>query len=263
LLTSTSVFQSASVAGLTQQLFQPCGKPRTLAVIQKDSMKSIFTFLSLLTLVSCHQTETKKVIEKFDNGKDGIVLYYKDSSDTLNYRKEAFYKSGEKYYVGQVTNGKKDGIWIWWYTNGNKKDQCKYLVGFYVDTVFHWCDNGQLKQIEIVKAQNVGQDDCCNCNGKIIRYYENGKIKEQFTNLGNLTQDTSKSWFDNGQLEYYAYFKNGKEEGNSEWFYSNGAKKTKGQYIKGLLEGDVFHWDSLGKVTAVETYKNGQIIHER
>ena len=33
LLFSTSVFQSASVAGRTQQLFQPCGKPRTLAVI--------------------------------------------------------------------------------------------------------------------------------------------------------------------------------------------------------------------------------------
>ena len=33
MLTSTSVFQSASVAGLTQQQFQPCGKPRTLAAI--------------------------------------------------------------------------------------------------------------------------------------------------------------------------------------------------------------------------------------
>ena len=31
MLTSTSVFQSASVAGRTQQLFQPCGKPQTLA----------------------------------------------------------------------------------------------------------------------------------------------------------------------------------------------------------------------------------------
>ncbi len=31
MLTSSLVFQSASVAGRTQQLFQPCGKPRTLA----------------------------------------------------------------------------------------------------------------------------------------------------------------------------------------------------------------------------------------
>jgi hypothetical protein len=30
MLTSTSVFPSASVAGQTQQQFQPCGKPRTL-----------------------------------------------------------------------------------------------------------------------------------------------------------------------------------------------------------------------------------------
>jgi hypothetical protein len=35
LLTSSSVFQSASVAGRTQQQFQPCGKPRPLAVIME------------------------------------------------------------------------------------------------------------------------------------------------------------------------------------------------------------------------------------
>ncbi len=39
MLISTSFFQSASVAGRTQQQFQPCGKPRTLAAIKMNLLK--------------------------------------------------------------------------------------------------------------------------------------------------------------------------------------------------------------------------------
>ena len=37
------------------------------------------------------------------------VRYYKKKRDTLNYRKEAFYETGEPDYIGHIVNGKKEG----------------------------------------------------------------------------------------------------------------------------------------------------------
>jgi len=54
LLSSTLVFQSASVAGRTQQLFQPCGKPRTLPAMpigHTTKFKSMTRQIFLLTLL--------------------------------------------------------------------------------------------------------------------------------------------------------------------------------------------------------------------
>src|SRR6185436_17857696 len=148
-----------------------------LAAIHNDTMRYYIALLTLL-LFGCGNTETKKVIEKFDNGKDAIVYFYKDDDDTLTYRKDVFYESGKQKYFGYISKGTKDGVWTWWYENGNKKDQCKYANGFYVDTIYHWNENGRIKEIEIVKANTVRDDEPFNCNGTFIYYYENGNPKE-------------------------------------------------------------------------------------
>jgi len=44
LLASSSVFQSASVAGQTQQQSQPCGKPRTLTASQPRAQSRAIIF---------------------------------------------------------------------------------------------------------------------------------------------------------------------------------------------------------------------------
>ena len=118
----------------------------------------------------------------------------------------------------------------------------------------------QLKQIEIVAGRTVRTDGCCNCNGTIIRYYENGKPKELFTKIDDIYQDTAKTWYENGQLEWYAFYKSGKEEGLSETYYSNGKMEKSGTLQNGLIEGAVTKWDSLGNISSVTKYIAGQII---
>ena len=224
-------------------------------------MKQITIILTFFILCSCGQTETKNIISTFKNGRPEIVKYFPDKNDTLTYRKEVFYESGKQDYIGYLDSGTKDSVWTWWYENGNKKDQCKYVDGYYVDTVYHWYESGQLKQIEVVAGRTVRTDGCCNCNGTIIRYYENGKPKELFTNINDIYQDTAKTWYENGQLEWYAFYKNGKEEGLSETYYSNGKMEKSGTLQNGLTEGDVTKWDSLGNIISVTKYIAGQIIN--
>jgi antitoxin component YwqK of YwqJK toxin-antitoxin module len=88
-------------------------------------------------------------------------------------------------------------------------------------------------------------------------------MKEKLQRSNNLRQDTARSWYDNGQLEYWAFFKNGKEQGVSEWYYRNGKRMSKGLFLNGKLDGDVYHWDSLGRVTFITTYRIGELINER
>ena len=184
-------------------------------------------------------------MEKYENGQEKLVRYYKANTDTLNYREEKFYVTGERESIGQiVSTEKEDGVWIWWYKNGMKKDQCKYSHGINVDTIYHWYENGQLRQLEIINDHGKRTDNCCNCNGTIIRYNEDGKLIEQFTNIdgkrngvviryvkGNYRMETYKNDTLNGPtIEHYdmtdttqnttikGQYKNGKETGIWKWY---------------------------------------------
>lgn len=222
--------------------------------------KGMFFILPLLFLLGCKHPGTRRIASTFLNGRVAEYRYYNDPDDTFTYRKEAFYNNGAKGYIGKVVKGKKSGLWIWWYPNGIKKDQCKYADGFEIDTVYHWYETGVMKQIEIVYPGKHMVDSCGGCNATIIRYYENGNKKEMFTKIDEIPQDSSEHWYENGQLETYTFYKDGKEEGISESFYSNGQKSDSGRLVNGLMDGKVVQWDSLGKITSTTNYKMGKVI---
>jgi antitoxin component YwqK of YwqJK toxin-antitoxin module len=233
-----------------------------LGAIYQYTMKLISTLLLILLLIGCGQSETKK--EFYYDGTKLIqeIRYYKNPNDSLTFRKEDFYKSGNKFYTGQLINATKDGKWTWWYENGNKKDECKYADGFYVDTVYHWYESGELKQIEIVVVRTVRRDDCCNCNGTIIRYDENGKLKEKFTSLDDKLQGTYTTYDANGSWNVKTYKDDTLSGPTIEHIIDSAGLHTiiVGQYQNGKETGlwKWFNKDSILTQTAV--YKNGEVL---
>lgn len=101
MLTSASVFQSASVAGRTQQLFQPCGKPRTLCAMRKRHLKQmrllITTWFCLLFLCSAKAQESKQSQESPNDYFNNFQKY----SDTQPNADSAF------YYVRKLASNDK------------------------------------------------------------------------------------------------------------------------------------------------------------
>lgn len=144
------------------------------------------------------ETKTEKVDSRYEDGKPKIIFIYQDESDSLNCQKKMLYNSGKINYLGQFVDGRKSGTWIWWYENGNKKDQCKYKEGAYIDTVYHWYESGQIKQIEILANKKIVDNGCSSCNGTIIRYFENGKLKEKFTSDGGSFEGSYIHFEENG-----------------------------------------------------------------
>ena len=245
-------------------------------------MKQIIIILTLSLLFGCGQTETKKVVTTYKNGKPEVVNYLPDKDDTLTYRKEVFYESGKQNYIGHIVKGTKDGIWTWWYENGNKKDQCKYEDGFYVDTVYHWYESGQLKQMEIVAGRTVRTDGCCNCNGTILRYYENGNLKEKFTSLDDKFQGTYESYDEDGSWKVKTYhndtldgptnehlidsgkvvivvgqYQKGKETGLWKWFDKDSILYQSAIYDNGVYNGEYLKYYPSGQLKEKATLLNG------
>lgn len=246
-------------------------------------MRKFIVFILIISIFSCKHSETKKIISYYNNGQPKIVKYFKNKDDSLTYRKEVFYKSGKQFYIGYIDKGTKVDDWIWWYENGNKKDQCKYENGFYVDTVFHWYENGQLRQIEILGKRKVRTDGCCDCDGTIIRWYANGKLKEIFTSYNDKFEGVHETFEENGSWKIRTYhndilngpasehfidstgnvtivigqYENGKESGLWKWFDKDSILSQTALYVNGKTNGEYIKYYPNGKMKEKGTLVNG------
>ena len=86
-------------------------------------------------------------------------------------------KSIKEYYSencikaeGWIENGKKEGLWIFYYPNGKKDKEINYKLGIENGIWLMWHENGNL----FIEQSKVNGKT----NGLWKEYYENGKIKE-------------------------------------------------------------------------------------
>jgi antitoxin component YwqK of YwqJK toxin-antitoxin module len=248
-------------------------------------MKQIIIILTLFIWIGCGQNETKKIVTTYKNGKPEIVKYFQDKNDTLTYRKEVFYESGKQDYIGQVVKGTKEGVWTWWFENGNKKDQCKYLNGKEIDTIFHWYENGQLKRLDILRQGKVSEGNSCTicCNTTTIRYYENGKLQETFTKVDDMFQGINASYGADGSSRIVTYkndslwgpstehlidsnkviivvgqYENGKETGLWKWFDKDSILYQTAVYENGVYNGQYLKYYPSGQIKEKATLVNGE-----
>lgn len=233
-----------------------------------------------IALLSCKE-EIEKVVEKYENGKPKIIFILQNENDSLNYQKKVLYNSGKVNYLGQYIDGNKSGVWTWWYENGNKKDQCKYDDGSRIDTVFHWYESGRLKQIQILPGEKIPEDKCCDCNGTIIQYFDNGEwniktykndslngptVEHNIDSGGNVVIAVGQyrndketgfwQWFDKDSvLTQTAYYENGVTSGLHRTYHSNGTIASEGFLKNGQYHGLVIYYDNRGKIVNKKYYK--------
>ena len=102
------------------------------------------------------------------------------------------YESGQKHTKGYLTNGREDGIWTWWYENGQKEKEVDYFDGKTLDVLYKkWDDNGQ-------KEEGTLKDG--KLDGFVTEWYENGQKKyETIYKNGNLI--SKKEWNEDGSVK--------------------------------------------------------------
>ena len=178
-----------------------------------------------------------------------------------------YLSNGQYYSQGDIKEGLRDGVWNFWYENGQIKSEGYYENG-QIRSEKHYKD-GELDGVHTEWYENGQKESEANyknnkLNGKFNVWYENGQKKL----VGNTRDDQYDGkqtiWHANGQMEGVANFKNGKQDGeNTEW-YENGQKKLEEIWKDGKLEVKlVFENDKLVGKTKYSYYPNGQIWSEK
>lgn len=74
--------------------------------------------------------------------------------------------------------------------------------------------------------------------GEIKEFYDNGQIMYQFFYKDGKQDCKQKEYFENGQLMNQFFYKNGKKEGKQKGWYDDGRVRYEEHYKDGILDGE-------------------------
>jgi len=128
-----------------------------------DMSKFFILFLFISSLSFAQTTVPLSKLEKNDN------LYYLKGSDKL-YTGSVLskFKNHRVALTGKVVKGKAEGLWVWYYSNGNKKRSTVFVHGIKNGKTIYYYKNGQKRsEMDFVNDKNTHQTTW-NEQGKVI-----------------------------------------------------------------------------------------------
>ena len=184
-------------------------------------MRHLLTILTLTLLFSC-KTEYRKVIDSYPNGKVKTENIYPDKNDKLKYTIIKYFEDGQISFKGIVENKKFVDLKLNYFENGNSKQ---------VDSIIKPCD----------------LDFCC-CDGKVLKYYSNGKLDQTFENRNGVANGVV-TLYDNdssGKIVSIFNYKNDKKNGNFKTYYETGKLYKTGTYNNDTLVDHIYYFEENG-----------------
>ena len=164
---------------------------------------------------------------KLDRKLEGSFKNGKEEGDWVSY-----YSNGQLWYKGNYKNGKKEGDWVWYHDNGQLDYKGNYKNGKKEGAWVSYYDNGQLD--DKGKYKNGKQE------GAWVRYHYNGQLRVKANN------------------------KNGKKEGDWVWYHDNGQLAQTSTFVNDKVEGRQSSYNRYGTVNKEWTgiFKNGKKISD-
>lgn len=130
--------------------------------------------------------------------------------------------------TGEFVNNKRDGLWIKYYKNGNRKNEVTY-------------ENGKPK-------------------GPARFYYENGNIQEEGNWQVKYWVGDYRYYHENGILSYEFHFdQQGSRTGEQNYYFETGDLMITGKWNQGKEDGVVTEYYEDGSIKVERNYTNGEI----
>lgn len=182
-----------------------------------------------------------------------------------------------------ISQGKKHGEWKEYYENGILKSKYNYFCGLRQGNFFHYRENGTLYWIDFYTAdKEMGTQEFYE-NGLLsltssysyeysehdghdlkttveTEYYEDGslKIQRKIQELKDeVEKENFKEYYSNGFLKTETEINNLDKDGIHREFYENGNTKYEGVFKNGEPIDKHYYYNYEGKVTKIETWKDG------
>lgn len=225
--------------------------------------------------------------EYFESGELKILGFFKNCNYQTN--RTGIYKmgcgTGKK---NSIRNGKRHGIWKWFYKNGKIKSLTNYHCDFVQGTSFSYYENGKIETVEFYSGDEILTSQYFNENGileeytfytyeynkkesrtlkttKKFIYYEDGKLKSKqqiIEKPKNIEIEIYNEYFKNGFLKIEAEYENDEKNGIYREYYENGNVKYEGFYKKGIPVKKHYFYKENGKLLKIEIWKKGKKVNK-
>jgi len=174
-----------------------------------------FVFLSFVKAQSYEifEGDTVNVIDK-NNFKQGYWIKHKPFCE-------------EKIQEGNYVDGKREGLWKSYYSDGSLKSEITYRHG--------------------------------EKYGKAKTYFENGNTAEEGVWLIDKWVNKYKAYYRNGKLSYvWNYNEYGTRSGYQQYFYENGNIKIEGKWLDGKENGVIREYYPDGSLRSEKVFSKGK-----
>ncbi|UCC95222.1 MAG: tetratricopeptide repeat protein [Candidatus Omnitrophota bacterium] len=186
---------------------------------------------------------------------------------------------GNKLVEGTWRVGKKQGHFIWYYTDGTVKSEADYRDNKFHGKYTNYYPNGA------IKAQGTYANG--RLEGVRMSYHGNGRIKEKgnyrdgrktgiFISYDSVRGHKTKEmnyangklegecrwYYDNGRLMEKSMFKGGVRHGMHRKYYENGRVQQEGPFADGLEHGTMVLYKQDGSVKKRIIFKEGKRIKD-
>jgi len=159
------------------------------------------------------------------------------------------YPNGKIKYSFEMSNGKRNGPWKWFYENGKLQAKGAFKDGKREGFLKSFHPNGVLAEEEHYVAGNL--------EGTNKTYFENGRLRRESTYKDDKTQGPFKAYYENGQLHFQGNYESGKMQGTLKAFYKNGALKAEATYVNDKWNGPSKEFYKNGATLSQATFVNG------
>lgn len=108
--------------------------------------KNLFLLITLLMIFACSSEKMN-----FNKLQDRNGLYYLVNEDKPFSGEVVSYFNGKSEFEGQIDNGLRVGLWVYYYPSGQKKMEGSYKEGLKDGNWTTWLENGQQEKVEVYK----------------------------------------------------------------------------------------------------------------
>ena len=227
-------------------------------------MKNLLIAICALVISSSALAESKAT--KYSDLEERDGLYFERKSQ-IPFTGKTINSHKAKKFTGTFKKGRRNGLWLYYHSNGQPEASGKYKDGKYHGYWTWHFPNGKLKSNGPFKD---GKYD-----GYWVSYYKNGQLRwEGVYALGKKVGPWT-SYYPDGQLverSKYMYEQPGVQVGLFVKYHMNGKLMEQGQYMNGKKNGAwVFYEDDgtkrfysskFGTDEGTGIYKNGIKISE-
>ena len=223
----------------------------------------IIAAVSVVFAGACSRTE-KQIVSKYDNSQPSVVYYLKTvNGKKTKVRQENFYPNGKKRMEGNFSQDKPTGVWKYYFEDGSefaradfssRKEGSQWQIHFDKDSLLVNKNDSLIAIAFSSEGTPVSIRIKRNQEEVFFRFFNSFKIMQRVNLKGNIPNGESMSWFENGNINSWHYYKQGFQDSTYTVFAENGQKIISGHYTNGKKTGKWEYFSSSGQPLGTEVY---------